>query len=149
MTRSVRGSYILLMELPEEQRITVGRWKTIHFPSSHYAYVGSAMSGIESRLKRHLRPDKKLHWHIDYLLRKASIKDIVICKTGDRVECTIAQALDSNLDCIPGFGCGDCKCHSHLFFSAEGMKPKVMAILNSLGMKPKLMQNSNQEAVAG
>ena len=134
----MKGSYILLMELPEEQVITVGRLRTINFPGGYYAYVGSALSELESRLNRHLRSDKKIRWHIDYLLQKASINDIVICETDDRAECAIAQALSTEFSAIPGFGSSDCRCYSHLFSGAEEMKLNVMAILNSLGMKARL-----------
>ncbi len=147
MSQSASGSYVLLIELPEEQPITAGSLKTICFPGGYYAYVGSALGGFKSRLNRHLRSNKKPHWHIDYLLQKATIDDIVICETEDRTECTIAQALGHQFDSIPGFGCSDCKCHSHLFFAADGMKPKVVAILNSLGMEPRLLANLNQTAM--
>ena len=143
---AVKGSYILLMELSEEQVITAGRLRTVNFPGGYYGYVGSALGGFKSRLNRHLRSDKKPHWHIDYLLQKASINDIIICESEDRAECTIAQALSAQFDSIPGFGSSDCKCHSHLFSATEGMKSKVMAILNSLGMEPRLMRNLNQQA---
>jgi len=147
MAQTVKGSYILLMGLPEEQTITVGSQKTIHFPRGYYAYVGSALGGLKSRLKHHLKANKKPHWHIDYLLQKTSIADILICETEDRAECTIAQALGHHFDSIAGFGSSDCKCHSHLFFAAGEMKLKVMATLNSLGMKTRLVQNLNQAAM--
>ncbi len=138
MVLAVKGSYILLMELSEGQVITAGSLKSIYFPGGYYGYVGSALGGLKSRLNRHLRSDKKPHWHIDYLLQKASINDIIICESEDRAECAIAQALSAQFDSIPGFGSSDCRCHSHLFSASEGMKPKVMAILNSLGMEPRL-----------
>jgi len=145
MAQSVRGSYILLIELPEEQTITVGSLKTIYFPGGYYAYVGSALSGVKSRLDRHLRTNKRPHWHIDYLLQKASIDDIVICETDDRAECTIAKALGHQFDSVPGFGSSDCKCRSHLFFAAEGMKLRVMAILRAVGMHPRLAEELGEE----
>ncbi len=138
MAQSTSGSYILLIELPEEQPITVGSLKTIYFPGGYYAYVGSALGGFKSRLNRHLRIDKKPHWHIDYLLQKASINDIIICESEDEVECAIARALSTEFDAIPGFGCSDCRCHSHLFSAAEEMTPKVMTMLDSLGMEARL-----------
>ena len=134
------GSYVLLIRLLEGQTITVGRLGDIYFPHGCYAYVGSAMGGVKSRLSHHLRSGKRLHWHIDYLLQKASIIDIIIYQTGDRAECTIAWALSSQFDCIPGFGSSDCRCHSHLFFAAEErqMKATIRATLESLAVMLEL-----------
>ncbi len=142
----MKGSYVLVIELPEEQAIAVGGLKVIHFPCGYYAYVGSALGSLESRLSRHLQRDKKLRWHIDYLLQKASINNIIICETEDRIECTIAQALSRKFDSIPGFGSSDCKCASHLFFTTEKMEQEIITVLNSLGMKPRLVEDINREA---
>jgi len=131
----VKGSYILLIKLPEEQTITTGNLKDIHFPRGYYAYVGSAMGGFKSRLSRHLQDSKKRHWHIDYLLEKASVNEIILCEIKERVECTVAHALSHQFDSISGFGSSDCKCPSHLFFATDErqLKSRVMATLNSLG----------------
>jgi len=134
----VKGSYVLLIELTEEQTITIGSLEAIYFPRGYYAYVGSAIGGFKSRLNRHLRSNKKPFWHIDYLLEKASVSEIILCETKDRAECTVAQALSHQFNSIPGFGSSDCKCRGHLFFAADEMKKSIMAILNSLGMEPKL-----------
>ena len=135
------GSYTLLIKLPGQETISVGSLKTIHFPRGYYAYVGSAMGGFRARLNRHLKGNKKPHWHIDYLLQKASITSIILCETEHSVECTIAQALERQFNSVPGFGSSDCKCHSHLFFDTEQMKQEIMTTLNSLGMKPILRTN--------
>ena len=130
----MKGSYILLIKLPAEQVLTVGRLQDIRFHSGYYAYVGSAMNGVKSRLSHHLRQDKKPHWHIDYLLQRASIIDIGICQAENRVECEIARALGSQFDSIPGFGSSDCRCQSHLFFTPDGkqMKGAIRAVLASM-----------------
>lgn len=137
-TGGLKGSYILFCQLHGEQTIAVGHLKTIHFPAGYYAYVGSALGGFKSRLSRHWRRKKKLHWHIDYLLAKARVNAIITCATEDRMECAIAQALGRQFDCIPGFGCSDCHCRSHLFWAATEMKQGIITILGSLGMKPRL-----------
>ena len=136
----MKGSYILLIELAEEQTIAIGSLGVLYFPPGHYAYVGSAMGGVESRLNRHFRGTKKIHWHIDYLLQKASISSAITCETKDKVECTIARALKAQFDSTPGFGSSDCKCPSHLFFANDGsqMKSTLLATLNSLGIQPGL-----------
>ncbi len=134
----MKGSYVLLIQLPEEQTITIGSLKATYFPRGYYAYVGSAMGGFKSRLNRHLKSDKKPHWHIDYLLQKASIRDVILCETEERAECTIAQTLSCQFDSIPSFGSSDCKCRSHLFFTADEMKSTILAILNLLNIRPRL-----------
>jgi len=136
----VKGSYILIIELPEEQMITIGSRKAIYFPRGCYAYVGSAMGRFKPRLSYHLKGNKKPRWHIDYLLAKASITDIILCETKERIECPIAQALKGQFDAIPGFGASDCKCNSHLFFASGEMKSTIMATLNHLGIKSRLAQ---------
>ena len=138
---AMKGSYVLLIELPKEQVITLGNRQAIQFPCGYYAYVGSAMGGFKPRLNRHLKGNKRPHWHIDYLLQQASITDIILCETKDRIECAIAQALSHQLDSIPAFGCSDCRCRSHLFFAADErqMKSKVMADINLLGIKPRMI----------
>lgn len=138
---SPKGTYILLIEIAEDQTIRVGSLRTLCFRRGYYAYVGSAMSGFESRLSHHLRENKKPRWHIDYLLQKASIGSIILCETEDRVECPIAQALGRRFDSVPGFGSSDCQCSSHLFFTTdeEQMKSEIMTILNVLGYRARLI----------
>ena len=120
----MKGSYVLLVELTDDEIIAVGRMRNICFRGGFYAYVGSAMNGIESRLSYHRRHNKKPHWHIDYLLQRASISDIIVCQSDTREECRIARELSSQYDSIYGFGSSDCRCQSHLFFSTEGKQMK-------------------------
>ena len=143
MTQVMKGSYILLIQLCEGQVIKAGRVPDSYFPGGYYAYVGSAMGGLKSRVNRHLKENKRPKWHIDYLLQKASIKSIILCETDNRVECAIAQALNPQFDSIPSFGSSDCKCRSHLFFSGDKshMKSTILTTLNSLGIKPRLRAN--------
>jgi sugar fermentation stimulation protein A len=136
----VKGSYVLLIRLPEAQTIAIGSLPEIHFSRGYYAYVGSALGGVKARLNRHLNKDKKPHWHIDYLLQKAAITDIISGETKERVECTIAQALSSKFDSIPGFGASDCHCASHLFYATRerAMKSAIVAAMESLNVPIKL-----------
>ena len=145
----MKGSYVLLIQLPKEQTITIGSLKALHFPGGYYAYVGSAMSGFKTRISRHLKSNKKRHWHIDYLLDKASITGIICSETIARTECTIAQALSRQFDSVPGFGCSDCRCHSHLFFSASEsqMKSTIMAILKSQDDRQALNKGGKDEPI--
>ena len=137
----MKGSYILLIRLPEAQTMTIGSLSEVYFPQGYYAYVGSALSGVESRVNRHLNQNKRLHWHIDYLLPKASITEIIVSETNGKVECAIARALSAQFDSIPGFGSSDCQCLSHLFFAAEErqMKSAIIMTFELLAIPPKSM----------
>ncbi len=113
---SMVGIYVVLAELEEAQEIQVGKRHSFAFEKGFYGYVGSALGGLESRLAGHLSDRKKLHWHIDYLLHKAIVREIIYAETNQRKECLVAQALSIRLPSISGFGCSDCDCPSHLFF---------------------------------
>ena len=86
------------------------------FGAGFYAYVGSAMNGIEQRVARHRRKDKRLHWHIDYLLKRGGIQDVVRLPSRRKTECQIASEYAAEFAAVHGFGSSDCRCPSHLFF---------------------------------
>ena len=76
------------------------------------------MNGLKKRIARHLRKDKKLHWHIDYLLQHAEVVDVVSHFTDRRKECEyneIVANLPGAQIIVPKFGSTDCnRCSSHL-----------------------------------
>jgi Uri superfamily endonuclease len=73
----MKGNYLLIMTLPKDTSVMVGKQGMLHFTKGCYAYVGSALNGLEQRIQRHLRTDKKTHWHIDYLLPFTEIIEIL------------------------------------------------------------------------
>jgi Uri superfamily endonuclease len=85
----IKGVYQLHLRLDKPKRIRVGKLGVFTFPAGRYIYTGSAMNGLIGRLRRHLKKRKKLHWHIDYLLRHAKIETIFVLETGERVECQL------------------------------------------------------------
>ena len=113
----MKGAYVLYIRLARSRDITIGKLGRLHFRKGYYAYVGSALNGIESRVLRHLRKEKKMHWHIDYLLQNAEILEVLCLRSDRREECSIAEKFGKIFICVPGFGCGGCKCQSHLFYS--------------------------------
>jgi sugar fermentation stimulation protein A len=120
----VKGTYCLVLELPEDARVRVGALGVCEFPAGVYVYVGSAMSGIEQRVARHVRRTKKRRWHIDYLLDRTTVLSIVAIPSQTKdTECAIARAFMSSEGSrviVRGFGSSDCRCESHLFhFGAE------------------------------
>ena len=116
----MKGAYVLVIELLEDDRVRVGALGTVAFPRGHYAYVGSAQGGIEQRVSRHKSKRKKKRWHIDYLLDRAEVVSTVLIPLGGKdMECRVAQALMGARGVrivARGFGSSDCRCRSHLFY---------------------------------
>jgi len=111
------GIYHLIISLSEEKTISIGKLGTFHLDPGLYIYTGSALGGLESRIARHLRSEKCLHWHIDYLLQHAIVIDVITYPTKERLECQFNQKVLSLPGCkipIPGFGSSDCNCIAHL-----------------------------------
>ena len=127
----MKGSYVLIAKINEPRRIKVGKLGEIHFKKGYYAYVGSALNSLEKRIGRHIRKEKKMRWHIDYLLQHASIKKIFYKESNEKEECMIASKFD--LDYIPKFGSSDCNCKSHLFYSRN--IEAIENIVKKVGMK--------------
>ena len=128
----MKGSYLLLLELENDKTIPIGKLGEITFNKGFYIYVGSALNGLEQRIKRHLRENKKIHWHIDYLLQYAKIINVFYKENNIREECHIAKKLDKKLLPTPSFGCSDCICKSHLFY---GTNEEIKKSINILNMK--------------
>ena len=115
------GIYCLFIKLSKDQKIRIGKLGRIFFPKGVYVYTGSAMNGLITRIDRHKRKQKKLFWHIDYLLKHAKIFHVISIKTNKRLECALNNMVSKlpNAKPIKGFGCSDCKCESHLFYFPE------------------------------
>lgn len=119
------SSYVLILKLDRASLIKVGALGTFKFPEGNYAYAGS---GNLSRIKRHLRREKRLRWHIDYLLQRAQPVEVWI---GDLEEYLLVEMLEGKLTpFIKGFGSSDTGKYSHLFIG----KPE-REFLASIGYK--------------
>ena len=112
----MKGSYALLMHIENDTDIRVGSLGKIHFPKGDYIYIGSALNGIEGRVRRHKRKQKKIHWHIDYFLNKADIKKIYFIESPRRLECLLAENFNKRFEVVNKFGSSDCSCKGHLFY---------------------------------
>jgi sugar fermentation stimulation protein A len=129
-----RGSYILLIEIPRGVNVKVGALGPLTFPQGFYAYCGSAMSGLAARINRHLRREKKVRWHVDYLVAKGRIREVMCAVANERLECRLAEDLCNAFNTYPGFGSSDCTCPSHLFFSQDfpALQEKAAAVFKGL-----------------
>ena len=113
----MKGCYCLIIKLSNSSKIKIGKkLGEIDFTKGHYVYVGSAMNSLESRINRHLRDEKKLHWHIDYLLKESEIEEIIFNESTEKIECELSQYISNKAKGIKNFGCSDCDCESHLYY---------------------------------
>jgi len=118
------GVYLLYIKTKENIEIEVGALGEIKFPAGKYFYAGTAQKNLAARIKRHYSSEKKLHWHIDYLLQKADILDDFIFEFPREGECFLADLLKNKGGKIKaaGFGASDCSCGSHLIYFDETHK---------------------------
>jgi Uri superfamily endonuclease len=114
------ASYQLIIDVPQSMRLTIGKLGTFDFPAGRYTYTGSARRGMEARLRRHLDQDKRLHWHIDYLLAGSGVR-IAAVRRSRAGECMLNQRTRGTR-IVLGFGASDCLsgCGSHLKWRALG-----------------------------
>jgi len=120
-----KGTYLLLAKLDRSRQLCVGKLGIYPFPSGWYAYAGSAMGsgGLSARLARHLRAEKRMHWHIDYLLAAAELRASWHIVATARLECAWAGALMGLVNAqiiVRRFGASDCRCHAHLIYLGDG-----------------------------
>ncbi|MBI2853309.1 MAG: GIY-YIG nuclease family protein [Chloroflexi bacterium] len=85
------GSYLLVACLNRKSQIQIGKLGVADFPSGFYVFCGSALGGLGSRVGRHFREDKRLHWHIDYLLVAAKVVEAWHCQSKERLECCLSD----------------------------------------------------------
>ena len=107
-------SYQLSIEVRKPVRVVVGRLGQFLFPAGRYVYSGSARRNFEARIARHLRAEKTLRWHIDYLLGAPGV-EVLRVKCSVRGECALNRSSGGTI-VAAGFGASDCKadCGSHL-----------------------------------
>jgi sugar fermentation stimulation protein A len=121
-----RGSYLILYCLPRKRLIEIGGLGKVSFRQGYYLYVGSAMRSLSKRVERHRRSRKKVHWHIDYFSGLAEFHAGLPVRSEDDLECELASAMSNIAEwSVPGFGCSDCSCPSHLFgFSTDPLSTR-------------------------
>jgi Uri superfamily endonuclease len=123
-----RGAYLLIIVLANPIALS-GRFAGQTLGSGRYLYAGSAYGpgGIRARVGRHMKQDKKIHWHVDQLTAcAASLKAVGVA---DGNECALINDLQSTYGMtapLPGFGSTDCtKCVSHLIcINACSLRPR-------------------------
>ena len=122
--RNEPGIYTIILSLSQARQIVVGSLGVMDFAEGFYSYTGSARGfGGLKRVDRHIQVLEGIkttrRWHIDYLLPHASFQEVFITKTSLDLECLIATSIRKRLNPVPGFGCTDCRCISHLHYSKD------------------------------
>ena len=133
-----KGIYCLVFKNPA-CTVRVGALGEVAFRRGWHIYVGSALgSGGLARLERHIalskNRDRRPKWHVDWLSESLffCLRSSVHALTGERLECRLAEAFGG--ENVPGFGCSDCDCTSHLFYRERNPFQEVKAAFRSLGL---------------
>ena len=117
------GTYALILKNRSKAKVQVGRYRQIDLVPGYYIYVGSAFGpgGLRARVLRHFRKNKHKHWHIDYLQEFMRPVGIWYSHEPRRLEHQWAEVLCNmtGMSPIQGFGCSDCRCYSHLFWTKK------------------------------
>ncbi|MBE9515759.1 MAG: GIY-YIG nuclease family protein [Proteobacteria bacterium] len=114
-------TYQLFIYIKTSIVLLVGSMGELKLKQGRYVYTGSARKNIISRVARHLSDEKKLHWHIDYLLTHPAVK-ITDVRFYRLPECELNQMTAGSFP-LSGFGASDCVagCVSHLCFQGNAL----------------------------
>jgi len=125
------GAYVLFIALNETLTLSGTSLGSRMIVPGRYAYCGSAYGpgGLRARLRRHLRREKALRWHIDHLTAAGRIFALGLAPGGQ--ECALFEDLSRGPDVevpLAGFGSSDCaSCPAHLLRIGRNFDPKVVA----------------------
>lgn len=139
-----KGTYALIIAVASETTIAVGKLAEFAFPAGYYIYLGSARGGLFQRVRRHLSKEKRLRWHIDYLLKEVKVVEVWYTLGDERLECRWASAANEMPQAqiiAPGFGSSDCRCPSHLIYFPR--RPSFTRFQKSLGEEGRRLKRAN------
>lgn len=120
-----RGVYLVFLQLsrPEHLRRAGRGWR---LSAGVYVYAGSARQALFPRILRHLKTDKKIHWHLDLLTTCAAVSiPLVLCTSRPELtECHLARLVREHwpaAEPVAGFGNTDCpnRCPGHLLWLGD------------------------------
>lgn len=133
------GVYLLKIHLNKAAEIKVGALGKNKFPAGFYFYSGTAQRNLAARLKRHYSSDKKKHWHIDYLLAEAELKDHYIFEFPKKGECYLTKFLkeQGSKFIVKGFGASDCSCQSHLSYFSDKKIAEISKLIEASNLENK------------
>lgn len=118
---ALAGTYILVLRAAQFASITVGRLGVVRVFPGWYLYTGSALGagGLRGRVRHHVRPVMRPHWHIDFLRQVCTVTEVWFTVDARRWEHDWATVLGQAATPIPGFGASDCHCAAHGFHQTQ------------------------------
>jgi Uri superfamily endonuclease len=125
------GAYGLLIRLRRQFLGRIGALGQVTMLPGTYLYLGSAYGpgGLPARLRRHLRADKRPHWHVDHLTNTGTVERVFVLPNGR--ECDLvdrALQLPAINAPVAGFGSSDCRrCAAHLLAIPQGRAALIKA----------------------
>ncbi len=138
----MRGSYFLVIRL-EGDKVVRTKAKEFHLKGGYYVYVGSAMNSLEKRVKRHFSKEKRLHWHVDFLLKEAELLRAYLIPSEERLEEKLSLEVAKYGEPVEGFGASDIKVSTNLYRFDEESDEVLVGILRKLGLKWKRVKSVN------
>ena len=141
----------MVFEISSKLHLEAGK-KQFSIPPGVYVYVGSALGGLDQRVKRHILKANPVensnaskagkvyrdHWHIDYLLHHAKNISAVKACANFRTECLLALALkERGMVAVKGFGSSDCRsaCGGHLLIAPSGDRSLALNLVSEAFLK--------------
>ncbi len=109
-----KGTYLLFLKV-EKDTVVKSKSKEWYIEAGLYVYVGSALNNLEKRIERHLRKEKKKHWHIDFLVEKAQVIKVLKIISEERLEERISKYFCQLYQVVSKFGSTDLKTCGNLF----------------------------------
>jgi Uri superfamily endonuclease len=125
------GAYVLFIALDEVLALHETSLDSRTLAPGRYAYCGSAYGpgGLRARLRRHLKREKALRWHVDHLTAAGRIFALGLAPGGQ--ECALFEDLGRHPGVevpLAGFGSSDCaSCPAHLLRIGRHFDPRVVA----------------------
>lgn len=142
------GIYALVLTSLKPVQLEFKR-KLYQLNAGCYVYVGSAkgVGGLKARVSRHLKSEKKIRWHIDYLTTGVT-KPVCVIYAEDRAkECVLVPRLESLgfEHPLQGFGSSDCRerCTSHILYLNASQSDCVRLVEEAFklaGLKPQALK---------
>ncbi len=137
------GVYCLLLLSLGEGEIGVGSLGRIRLKRGYYCYVGSALGGVLSRVRRHLTGPGRIRWHIDYLTSSPRIVPMtaVYGLTNERLEDEVYDLVPGEE--VPGFGASDSPRGSHLRYLGEDLREarsSAERAVSGVGLDPRYLE---------